>query len=319
MRVFISYSTEDKPAAEQTLNVLQTNGFTCWMAPSSIGAGGNYARCIPPAIRNCDVFVLLLSKNAQLSKYVPIELDFAVKYDKFIIPFRIDESKLNDEFDFFLSRRQRIEAFLELDQAYDEMITSMRRFEETGEMPRTTEIPDQPVAPPDNPEQPDDDTLPTSLLARVVSGLYTSIPSHGRTLLSAPLNAEQFLMRVLPDDYLYLAPALAASKTDETAIIEFYEGLTELGGIPLRQFLNRIDRLASGGMGSNAQAMCEFGGQILQVSDLGYATKLTGRFLSYASGNVARGVEYLVLWSILGELSYLSLCHLIAQHPPVVR
>jgi len=96
--VFISYSSIDASQAETVRNVLEKNGFSCWMAPRDIPGGSNYTKEIPIAIRNCKVFVLVLSKNAQSSHWVLKELDSAVNCGKTILPFMLEDCELNDEF-----------------------------------------------------------------------------------------------------------------------------------------------------------------------------------------------------------------------------
>ena len=70
------------------------------MAPYSIPPGSDYGSEIPPAIKNCDVFVLVLSYASQDSVWVPKEVDMALSNRKPIIPVHIDNSDINDSFDF---------------------------------------------------------------------------------------------------------------------------------------------------------------------------------------------------------------------------
>ena len=62
--VFISYSTKDQIQAETVRDILEKNAIPCWMAPRDIPGGSNYTKEIPIAIRNCKVFVLILSEIA---------------------------------------------------------------------------------------------------------------------------------------------------------------------------------------------------------------------------------------------------------------
>ena len=77
-QVFISYSTKDTTQAEWVRKILENNGITCWIAPRNIPGGSNYAREIPAAIRECQVFVLMLSHHSESSIWVSKELDLAV-------------------------------------------------------------------------------------------------------------------------------------------------------------------------------------------------------------------------------------------------
>ena len=109
--VFISYSTIDLENAETVRNVLEKNGISCWMAPRDIPGGSNYTKEIPIAIRNCKIFVLILSKNAQKSQWVLKELDSAVNHGKVVLPFMLEDFILNDEFNFLLTGAQRYAAY----------------------------------------------------------------------------------------------------------------------------------------------------------------------------------------------------------------
>lgn len=124
--VFISYSTIDSENAETVRNVLEKNGLSCWMAPRDIPGGSNYTKEIPIAIRNCKVFVLILSKNAQGSHWVLKELDSAVNCGKVILPFMLEDCILNDEFNFLLTGAQRYAAYQKKAEAMETLISRIR-------------------------------------------------------------------------------------------------------------------------------------------------------------------------------------------------
>ena len=124
--IFISYSTVDAVPAETVRNVLEKNGLSCWMAPRDIPGGSNYTKEIPNAIRNCKVFVLILSKNAQASHWVLKELDSAVNNGKVILPFMLEDCALNDEFNFLLTGAQRYSAYQKKAEAMETLIGRIR-------------------------------------------------------------------------------------------------------------------------------------------------------------------------------------------------
>ena len=66
------------------------------MAPACIPGGSSYAVEIPQAIRECKVFVLILSEKSQLSKWVPRELDQAINAGKTVMPFMLENCSLKD-------------------------------------------------------------------------------------------------------------------------------------------------------------------------------------------------------------------------------
>ena len=120
--VFISYKAEELNEAMWVRDRLEEQGISCWLAPGSIPGGSSYAVQIPKAIRECVAFVLILSNNAQASKWVPRELDQAINANKVILPFSIENCALKDEFSFYLSNVQRYEAWKNRDKAFASMV-----------------------------------------------------------------------------------------------------------------------------------------------------------------------------------------------------
>ncbi len=102
--IFISYRSTHYTQALALRRDLESRGFSCWMAPENIPGGSNYAREIPRAIHNCQVFVLLLTDDAQSddSIWVPRELDMAVNKQKLILPIAPADFRVNDFFQFYL-------------------------------------------------------------------------------------------------------------------------------------------------------------------------------------------------------------------------
>ncbi len=124
--IFISYSSIDTPQAETVRNVLEKNGLSCWMAPRDIPGGSNYTKEIPTAIRNCKIFLLILSDSAQNSQWVLKELDSAVNNGKVILPFMLEDCALNDEFNFLLTGAQRYSAYQKKSEAMETLIARIR-------------------------------------------------------------------------------------------------------------------------------------------------------------------------------------------------
>ena len=118
---FISYSTKNKKIAESVMNELLANSISCWMAPYSIPYGSDYSTEIYDAVANCKVFVLILSEQSMNSVYVTKELDLAIANKRIVIPFRIDEGKLNRSFSFFLCNVQIMHAEFSLTEALDRL------------------------------------------------------------------------------------------------------------------------------------------------------------------------------------------------------
>ena len=144
--VFISYSSKDYPQAETVRNILEKNSIPGWMAPRDIPYGSNYAKEIPSAIRECQVFVLILSRNAQSSQWVLRELDSAVNCGKVIFPFMLEDCLLNDEFNFLLTGAQRYAAYQKKSEAMETLIKQIKAVIRTNDAePADTDIPAAPV------------------------------------------------------------------------------------------------------------------------------------------------------------------------------
>ena len=126
--VFISYRSTDKEVAYETKNILEQNGIESWMAPESIPAGSDYGAEIPKALEDCSAFLILLSKDAQQSRWIPKEIDGAINNGKVIIPFRIDDSDITAPFNFRLGDSQRIEAYNRMSEAYAELLDCLKKL-----------------------------------------------------------------------------------------------------------------------------------------------------------------------------------------------
>ena len=63
--VFISYSSKDSKIVEKIVAMLKEAGISYWKAPEMIPAGSNYAREIPRAIAQCQVFLLVISSYSR--------------------------------------------------------------------------------------------------------------------------------------------------------------------------------------------------------------------------------------------------------------
>ncbi len=124
--VFISYSSKDFDKVNNIKSILENNGISCWMAPQSIPAGSNYAKEIPVAIKNCKVFLLMLTSKSQESKWVPKEVSLALTECKCVIPFVIEDCVLVDIFNFFLTDIQRYYAFELKSDSLKELIERIR-------------------------------------------------------------------------------------------------------------------------------------------------------------------------------------------------
>lgn len=88
--VFVSYSTKDIPDVNALRASLQFPEVNCFVSEYAVAAGTPLAPTIQNAIQNCDLFVLLWSKNAAGSEWVPQEIGIAHASRKPILPFVLE-------------------------------------------------------------------------------------------------------------------------------------------------------------------------------------------------------------------------------------
>lgn len=106
--VFVSYSSINVDEVAWIGELLEKLNIDYWKAPEMIPAGSNYAREIPQAIQECQVFLLIVTKESQESIWVEKELDSAVCNRKQIVPIWMDDEPLNEMFTFYLNNVQMI-------------------------------------------------------------------------------------------------------------------------------------------------------------------------------------------------------------------
>lgn len=87
---FISYSTRDIILANQTKDLLEQTGSRVFLAESSLSPGASLSSEILKAIKSCDLFILLWSRNSQSSEWVPQEIGIAKGSDRAILPVVLD-------------------------------------------------------------------------------------------------------------------------------------------------------------------------------------------------------------------------------------
>jgi endo-1,4-beta-xylanase len=99
---FISYSSQDKAAADVACGVLEGAGVRCWIAPRDIRTGAEYGAAIIDAIDHCRVMVLVFSSSANASRQIHREIERAVSKGVPIMPVRIEEVTPTKSMEYFL-------------------------------------------------------------------------------------------------------------------------------------------------------------------------------------------------------------------------
>lgn len=107
--VFISHHRD---TCEQIVSGVSTYlkavDIFCWYAERDVETSQNYTVEIMEAIRNCDLFVLLLNKYANKSRHVLREVNVAMSHAKPIMIIRLDDCVPNDSIAYVSSILQMI-------------------------------------------------------------------------------------------------------------------------------------------------------------------------------------------------------------------
>jgi hypothetical protein len=105
LKVFISYARQDSEAANRLYNDLKLFGLDPWLDTESLLGGENWRASIKEAIMNSRYFIPLLSSNSvekigylqrELKEALEVLLEFP-QSKRFIIPVRLEETKIRDE------------------------------------------------------------------------------------------------------------------------------------------------------------------------------------------------------------------------------
>lgn len=135
--VFISYASKNKQLADALCHTLEQHRISCWIAPRDVLPGEPYAREIIRGIRDCQIIVLIYTNDSNASEHVLNEIDKAFNYGKVIIPFIADDTRMSDEFDYYLSRKHWLTAFPNPEQHFAKLVESIAR---TQSHTRQTEL-----------------------------------------------------------------------------------------------------------------------------------------------------------------------------------
>jgi biotin transporter BioY len=109
--VFVSYSSDDKSAADAVCAALETSGIRCWIAPRDILPGTDWSGAIIDAINTSSLLVLVYSAKANESSQIKREVERAVNRGVAIIPFRLEDVPMSSSLEYFVSMPQWLDAF----------------------------------------------------------------------------------------------------------------------------------------------------------------------------------------------------------------
>src|SRR5215831_8756128 len=90
MRIFISYSRQNRDAVQELSADLTLMGHEVWF-DKDIVAGQLWWERILAEIRNCDAFVFLASQQTNGSNFCQTELEYARALHRSVIPILLDD------------------------------------------------------------------------------------------------------------------------------------------------------------------------------------------------------------------------------------
>ncbi len=123
--VFISYSSQNKDAADAICHAIEENGIRCWMAPRDLPPGSQYGDVIDDAIKSSKVVVVVFSEKAAESPWVNGELNVAFEDGKTIIPFRLDKTPLKGSARVMLNQRHWIDAYPDFKVKFKDLVMAV--------------------------------------------------------------------------------------------------------------------------------------------------------------------------------------------------
>ncbi|PJF40224.1 MAG: TIR domain-containing protein, partial [Chloroflexi bacterium] len=115
--IYISYSRADTEVAERFRAALQERDYRVWMDAYDLTEGDTWADQIERAIRDADVFVVLLSRNSVISRTIGNEILLALKRQLPIMPVILEPVSLPAS----LANRQFIDATGDFETAIEKL------------------------------------------------------------------------------------------------------------------------------------------------------------------------------------------------------
>lgn len=109
--IFVSYTSSDKPFADELVGTLQRSGLRIWYAPRDVRPGIDYSEQIQKAIETANAFVVIISDSANRSDFVRAETEMAFSRRRPIFPVRTSPAPPAPGLALFLQLRHWTDAF----------------------------------------------------------------------------------------------------------------------------------------------------------------------------------------------------------------
>lgn len=122
--VFLSHSAKNKASASALVKTLRNHGVPIWYSPTTIRGAQQWHDEIGKALRRCDWFLVLLSQASVCSKWVKMELSYALnhsQYDDHILPIQIEDCD-PEQLSWTLGMFQMVQLNGKSDDGYTEIL-----------------------------------------------------------------------------------------------------------------------------------------------------------------------------------------------------
>ena len=91
--VFLSHSSANQDITQRIAETLRNHGIPIWYSPTNIRGAQHWHDEIGKALRRCDWFIVLLSSDSVVSRWVKMELAYALnhaQYTEKILPVTLE-------------------------------------------------------------------------------------------------------------------------------------------------------------------------------------------------------------------------------------
>jgi hypothetical protein len=147
--VFISYASQDKPAADAVCARLESRGIRCWYAPRDVPPGQTWAESILEAITGARVLVLVYTAHSNASPQVLREVERAVHHRLALLPIRLEDAPFSGALEYFVSTPHWLEAMTPpLEKHLGAVADAVRKILDAAEGPRHPDPPGDAVPAP---------------------------------------------------------------------------------------------------------------------------------------------------------------------------
>lgn len=153
--VFISYSTQDKAAADAICHGLETNGVRCWIAPRDVMPGADWQQAIMDAIASSKAVVLVFTAHTNQSENVKKEVSAAVNAKAVVIPFMIEDVTPQGALKYHLEGVHWLDAYLPpLENHIEKLAQTIRSLAGSADEAPAPIIVSEPIGGADQPQPP---------------------------------------------------------------------------------------------------------------------------------------------------------------------